>query len=49
MYPNVAIVLNNNDTIVDILWNVSLRFLSYDDVAFFENPNFETKSRRLSL
>ena len=28
---------------------LSFRFLSYDDVAFSENPNFETKSRRLSL
>ena len=24
-------------------------FLSYDDVAFFQNPNLETKSPRLSL
>ena len=25
---------------------LSFKFLLYDDVAFFENPNFETKSRR---
>ena len=30
-------------------WNAKFfRFLSRDDVAFFENPNFKTKSRRLS-
>ena len=28
---------------------LSFKFLSHDDVAFFENPNFETKRRRLSL
>ena len=28
---------------------LSFKFLSRDDVAFFENPNLKTESRRLSL
>ena len=28
---------------------LSFKFLIRDGVAFFENPNFKTKSRRLSL
>ena len=30
-------------------WNAKFQILSRDDVAFFENPNLKTKSRRLSL